>query len=112
MVFLIRNQALKGEDISQNLEDIDNNLHHGIRTLTNYLQCAQSQWDGLEVTLKPLNIHQEIESILAEIVPLAQLKEITILNKTDPNLAVKADTHLLSVIFRYILSNYTKYHHW
>src|SRR5690625_5881778 len=59
----------------------------------------------------PLNIHQEIESILAEIVPLAQLKEITILNKTDPNLAVKADTHLLSVIFRNLLSNAIKFTH-
>src|SRR5690625_187945 len=111
MVFLIRNQALEGEDIIKTLEDIDNKLHQGIRTLTNYLQWAQSQWDGLEVTLKPLNIHQEIESILAEIVPLAQLKEITILNKTDPNLAVKADTHLLSVIFRNLLSNAIKFTH-
>src|SRR5690625_7476887 len=63
------------------------------------------------MTLIPLNIHHEIESIMAEIVPLAQLKEITILNKTDPNLAVKADTHLLSVIFRNLLSNAIKFTH-
>src|SRR5690625_6101574 len=79
MLYLIYNLKFNRKDINKTLEDIDNKLHRGIRTLTNYLQWAQSQWDGLEVKLMPLNIHQEIESILAEIVPLAQLKEITIL---------------------------------
>lgn len=111
VVFLIRKKALEGEDINEALDDIDIKLQQGVRTLTNYLQWAQSQWDGKEVKLTPLNVREQIESMLDEFSAMAKLKNISFNIDVDDYTAVNADSQLLAVILRNLLINAIKFTH-
>jgi len=63
VVYLIRENVLKGKDINKALDEIDAKLQSGINTLTNYLQWAQSQRDGIVANVEPVNLYQTAQNV-------------------------------------------------
>ena len=109
VVYLIRENVLKGKDINKALDEIDAKLQSGINTLTNYLQWAQSQRDGIVANVEPVNLYQTAQNVQEEFSMAARNKNIVILNNVQENSSALADPHLLSVILRNLVSNSIKF---
>lgn len=78
VVYLIKEGALNNEDMDKVLAEIDHRLQHGIITLTNYLQWAQNQKEGIEAGIKPVNVKEIVDETLNEIKQSAMKKRITV----------------------------------
>jgi signal transduction histidine kinase len=109
VVYLIRENALKGNDINTALDEIDAKLQSGINTLTNYLQWAQSQQEGIVPNIKLVDLFPTVQNVNAEFSMASRNKNISLLNNVPQNSKALADTHMLSVILRNIISNAIKF---
>jgi signal transduction histidine kinase len=109
VVFLIRENVLKGKDINKALDEIDAKLQSGINTLTNYLQWAQTQSKGIEAKIEPVDLHQIVKNIIDEFSTVARNKNIVILNNIEVNTKALGDPQLFSVILRNLISNAVKF---
>jgi len=109
VVYLIRENVLKGKDINKALDEIDAKLQSGINTLTNYLQWAQSQRKGIVADIEPVNLFRMAQGVHDEFSMAARNKNIMILNNVPQNSKALADSHLLSVILRNLISNAIKF---
>jgi signal transduction histidine kinase len=109
VVYLIRENVLKGNDINTALDEIDAKLQNGINTLTNYLQWAQSQREGIVANISRTDVHKAVKNVHEEFGMAARNKNIIILNHVPENSMALADSHLLSVILRNLISNAIKF---
>lgn len=109
VVYLVRENVLKGKDINKALDEIDAKLQNGINTLTNYLQWAQSQRKGINAAIEPINIQQISRNVQEEFTMAARNNNVLILNKIRENSWALGDPHMLSVILRNLISNAVKF---
>jgi two-component system, sensor histidine kinase and response regulator len=109
VVYLIQEGALNNEDMDKVLAEIDHRLQHGITILTNYLQWAQNQKEGIEAGLRPVNVKEIVDETLNEIRHSAVKKSVTVEVHVDDELTMLADQNMMQVILRNLISNSIKY---
>ena len=109
VVFMIRENVLDKEDAERALAQIDAQLQQDINTLTNYLQWAQTQKQGIQANLQSLSVSSLVNDALFEIKRGAANKGIDIENNVPENTATLADHQMLMVILRNLLSNAIKF---
>jgi len=77
--------------------------------LDNLLIWANSQSGNLKFNPKNINLLQQVSNVVSFLEIQAINKEITILNKVDKNIFVKADENMLDTILRNLISNAIKF---
>jgi len=77
--------------------------------LDNLLIWANSQSGNLKFNPKKINLLQQVSNVVLFLEIQAINKEITILNKVDKNIFVKADENMLDTILRNLISNAIKF---
>jgi signal transduction histidine kinase len=78
-------------------------------TLTNLLEWARSQMKGETYLKENLNLHEIVENAIKLLLPLAQLKEMTICNQIPVSNIVHADLNHVRFIIRNLLNNAIKF---
>ena len=76
--------------------------------LTNLLSWSKSQLDGTNVQLEIVELDKLLDSVLLTIIPLTVKKELIIKRELTSNQFV-ADTEMIKVVLRNLLSNALKY---
>jgi signal transduction histidine kinase len=109
VVYLIREKVISKEDMDAALNEIDSQLQQGINTLTNYLEWAQNQKNEITADLKNVRLEKILDEAIGEMTKSAQQKNVQIVNRTEPEITVSADPHMMSVILRNLLSNAVKF---
>ena len=109
VVYMIREKLLDGDDVEKALNQIDMQLQQDINTLTNYLQWAQNQRDGINADMKTINLKKLADNAIFEIKKTADNKGIFTQNKIEKDIYVIADEHMMRVILRNLLSNAAKF---
>ena len=109
VVYMIREKLLDGDDIQKALNQIDMQLQQDINTLTNYLQWAQNQRDGISAELTNVNLKELADNAIFEIKKTADTKGILTQNNLKKNHFVIGDVHMLRVMLRNLLSNAAKF---
>lgn len=110
VVELLRVNALQKDDLSHLLEKIDANIQREIVTLSNYLEWAKSQKDGIHSAPEQVDLVSMAAEILESVESVKKSKGINIRNLiTNRTLPVYADRQLLRVILRNLISNATKF---
>ena len=109
VVFLIQEGITKEVDLTSVVNEIEHQLHQGITMLSNYLQWAQNQKNGINVNLEPIDLKEISNQIADELKTSADKKEITIELNLSDGLTALADKNLMQVILRNLISNAIKY---
>lgn len=109
VLYLIREKLIDKEDLEKSLGQIDLQLEQDINTLTNYLQWAQSQRDGIKVRMEFKSIPELLNKAVSKIKQSAEIKDIYLKIITDKEIYVELDEQLFNVIIRNLLSNAVKY---
>lgn len=109
VVFLIQEGIIKGDDLDTILKNIDFQLMQGIATLSNYLQWAQNQKDGIKATLGPTSIEDIINQSIDETMPGANKKNLALEVDVEKGLHAIADPDLMKVVLRNLISNAFKF---
>lgn len=109
VIFLIRENMLKGRDINKTLDEIDAKLQHGIGILTNYLQWAQHQTQEITAKMEDVSLYELVKNAKAEYDTSMKKKNIQFINHVPNQAQAYADSQLLSVILRNLLSNAIKF---
>tara|TARA_R100001143_G_C3361257_1_gene136189 strand:+ start:2107 stop:4044 length:1938 start_codon:yes stop_codon:yes gene_type:complete len=109
VVFLIQEGIINGDDLDTILQNIDFQLMQGIATLSNYLQWAQNQKDGIKATLGPTSIEEIINQSIDETMPGANKKNLDLEVDVEKGLHAIADPDLMKVVLRNLISNAIKF---
>jgi len=109
VVYLIQEGVLNNKDMDLMLKEVDHRLQHGITILSNYLQWAQNQKDGIETNMEPVNVREVVEECLTGFKHSSQKKGVTIEIEIPGNLTMLADNNMMQVILRNLISNSIKY---
>lgn len=107
-------QLLEGGNIDQEklnryAATLKHNLSYTSTMMENLLNWAASQMQGFHPDMETLNIHQLIDEVMNAVLHHADAKNIKIENNTDPDIHFKADTNMLSLIVRNLISNAIKF---
>lgn len=109
VVYMIREELLEKKDIEKALSQIDAQLQQDINTLTNYLQWAQTQQDGITANLEDVSLSEIANNTLLEINRGANNKGVTLINKVPDDIYAVADKQMMTIILRNLLSNAVKF---
>lgn len=109
VVYLIQEGVLKNEDLDEILQNVDYQLKQGITTLSNYLQWAQNQKEGIRVNFTQVKIKDIVDETLEEMKIGAEKKSLTIDTNIGNNIYAKADPDMMQVVLRNLISNAIKF---
>lgn len=109
IVHLIRSNLINREELNRALDQIDANLQKEINTLTNYLQWAKNQKDGIKAKIEPINVTEISQKVVNESRKIAKNKGVLIENNLPESLIIDGDRLMISVILRNLVSNAVKY---
>lgn len=109
VLYMIREKLLDKKDIEQSLGQIEFQLEQDINTLTNYLQWAQTQRDGIKARMELKSIPELLEKEVIKIKQSAENKSICLKTITDNDMHAPVDAQMFSVIMRNLLNNALKY---
>jgi len=90
---------------------ISNASNRGYALLEDLLVWAKSQTGSIKFNPQTLNFKNKVADNIAEVEDHASGKNITIINEIPVDLILEADEHLLSVVFRNLISNAIKFTH-
>jgi len=99
----------KFERLQQVSEQIEISVKRMTVLLDNLLKWSFLQTKQLIFNPQKLNIYEMVESTLEFIRPLADLKQIKIINKSHSKLYVTADDNLMKTVLRNLISNAVKF---
>lgn len=109
VVFLIQEGALKGDDLDEIMRQVDRQLSQGVTTLSNYLQWAQTQMDGIQPELKILDLTDIASEVADEMSDHAIEKQVELVADLNENTGALADPDMMRVILRNLFSNAFKF---
>ncbi len=91
------------------LDIINQTTNNSLELLDELLSWAVLNNNSGSFNPERINLFQLSMRVVEKLSPLAELKEITLLNNIPDNLNIIADTNMLEAIFRNILSNSIQY---
>lgn len=109
VIQLIRSNLIGEDELHSALNQIDVKLQKEMNTLTNYLQWAKNQKDGLTPKLTTVDLKMIQSDILSDFEKVARDKNITIENHLPETALIYADKQMVYVILRNLISNALKY---
>lgn len=109
VLYMIREKVLNNEDVEKIIADIDFQLEQDIHTLTNYLQWAQTQRDGIKAEREPISVSDQLQHVVSSFRNAAENKGIFLKTITDKEMKVMGDNQMLTVIIRNLLTNAVNY---
>ena len=109
VVYMIREKVLEKEDAEKALSQIDAQLQQDINTLSNYLQWAQTQREGITAELEIVSLTYLAKNAFFEIDRGAKNKQVNLENRIPENTYALADKQMMRIILRNLLSNAIKY---
>ncbi len=109
VVYMIRENVLDKDDAERALSHIDAQLQQDINTLTNYLQWAKTQKNGIQADLQTISISDLVKNALFEIKRGLDNKNVSVENYIPEDTYAFADKQMMMVILRNLLSNAVKF---
>lgn len=106
---LLENGNIDQEKLSRYAATLKHNLSYTSAMMENLLNWAASQMQGFYPDMETLNIHQLLNEVMNAVLHHADAKNIEIENNTNPDMFVKADANMLSLILRNLISNAIKF---
>jgi signal transduction histidine kinase len=100
---------LSKEEFDVLVSKISKNAQESSELLNNLLQWASSQMKGFKIIAAPLNIQQTLNETISNVVPIAQQKNITIINEIPEDIVANVDANMIKIVFRNLLINAIKF---
>lgn len=104
--FLKKGKTEKLESIAQSIGDTSKKL---TELLDNLLNWALLQNGMIPYQPTKLNINESVRSVFDLLKPLAEMKEVELLNESKEDLSIYADQKAVNTILRNLISNALKY---
>lgn len=101
--------TVKEEDTIKSISLLQYTAKHVNELLNKLLDWARSQEKRIEPQFRQVCLRKEVEDILPLLRPMADKKEIRLLNRLAPDIQVYTDTDMLATILRNLISNAIKY---
>ncbi|MFT4834774.1 MAG: signal transduction histidine kinase [Marinoscillum sp.] len=109
LVELSDNKDITEAELSNLKSRTKENLKNVVNTMNNVLIWAKSHLDGFIPSMEKLELHPLCQMIFSQFTDISTNKKLKLKVEFDPNIKVKSDEILLSIIIRNIISNAIKY---
>lgn len=106
---LVKESEIDEGMFKQVIADISDNVNYTSMMLENLLTWARSQMQGIKVNITLLNLNQVVQPTLDVLNEMARQKQVEISNKLDKSVKVLADSGLLTIVVRNLVSNAIKF---
>ncbi len=104
-----RYDSISADNIKHYLGELAQSANALKGMLKNLLEWARSQQNNIPVRLKPIVICEVVDEVVAQAIPMAKLKGITITKQVASSFNLEADYNILETTLRNLLSNALKY---
>jgi signal transduction histidine kinase len=102
------NDYSKSEQLNY-ISRINDTANNTCKLLENLLNWSFAKQGLIKVTLENLNLKELVDEVITLINTQAKAKSISINNKIDNSITVKADKNMFSIVIRNLLTNAIKY---
>jgi signal transduction histidine kinase len=102
-------ETLTKEEIKMLSGDVDKSLKNLFALLENLLEWARSQTGNIDFKASAFDMSAMLKENQELLTPLAQKKNITIVNDSEENLSVTAHRHSINTVVRNLISNAIKF---
>lgn len=106
---LINLKLVSAQETEQLLEQLEGQYVHSITLLDNLLFWIRSQMGGVKLPHVPNNMFLLVRQLIDEQKIALQNKHLQIINQVDSNLVLMAESEMLRIIFRNLISNAIKF---
>lgn len=108
---LLENAGLTQEKLRSYTHELKNMLAQTARLMDNLLNFAKSQISGSKLQIAPVDVSETIQDVISLLASEAGYKELAIDNRIVPGTMVSADSNMLALVLRNVLSNSIKFSH-
>lgn len=105
----MQKQDMPAEEIKELIPDVKNDLNYTVSLMDNLLQWAKSQMEAHTVNAGPINVKQMIDDVLHILYLQAEAKKIHIENRATDGFSAWADSDMISLVLRNLISNAIKF---
>ncbi len=100
---------IENPELSETQQLLKRTLHKLSQFVDHLLDWASVQMDQITFSPSLLVFNEIIKNILETLLPLANNKNIRIVNEIEPNLKARADYHMITVVLINLLTNAIKF---
>ena len=100
---------LRNDEIRMFIRSINSSAKNLYNLIENLLQWSRAQKSNIEMNLKPVDLHDEIEYIISLLQNNADNKHIEIINKTAKGIFVHSDINIFDSTIQNLISNAIKF---
>jgi len=97
------------ESMATSTRNIVEAAERALNLLENLLMWARAEGENLILNIELINLKTVIDNVLAEMIPRAMQKQISLEAEIDSTLEVESDENMLMIIFRNLISNSIKF---
>jgi PAS domain S-box-containing protein len=102
-------ENLRHEEIRMFISSINSSAKNLYNLIDNLLQWSRAQKSNIEMNLKPVDLHDEIEYNISLLQNNADNKHIEIINKTEEGIFVYSDINIFDSTIQNLISNAIKF---
>ncbi|MEO7530644.1 MAG: ATP-binding protein [Sediminibacterium sp.] len=106
---LIKDGDITTDKLSVYLDQINLTLNHTSSLMNNLLNWAASQMQGFKTMIEKVDAGSIAANIVLSFAERASIKKITLVNEVIPGTFVLADTNMMDLILRNLVSNALKF---
>ncbi|SDB83120.1 tetratricopeptide repeat-containing sensor histidine kinase [Williamwhitmania taraxaci] len=100
---------ISDEDFKHAINDLSVNVTHTASLLENLLNWARCQMQRINVKMVVFELFEIVDDKVALVIEPAKNKGITVVNEVNANVEVYADTDMISLVVRNLVSNAVKF---
>ena len=109
LVHLLNNNELSLEELRKLLPSVSANIGNITNLTDNLLYWARSQMEGIKVAPKSFDLHEHMVAKLPLYDKAAKDKGVVLSNRLSPGTLIYADTYMVELIIRNLISNAIKF---
>jgi signal transduction histidine kinase len=106
---MMEKEHLSEDDFKAHFPKLKESIEHTVNLTDNLLHWANSQMEGIQAQPSPLNIRQIARENYQLFKPLADGKQIILVNAIDTDLYVYADRDMIRLVLRNLVNNAIKF---
>lgn len=103
--------TLSQEKIKKVSKILNTSLHRQYELLTDLLDWSRIQSNKVILNIQNLNLCNEVEKVLEPLHLTAEQKEVSLSVEVDKDILIKADSNMLRLVLRNLISNGIKFSH-
>jgi two-component system, sensor histidine kinase and response regulator len=109
MIYLMKEHELTQSERDQVFKSLDKQIQDNLSMMDNLLGWAKAQMNGIQVNYRTFDLSDAVHAVVQQLQHQAEQKNLNLIVRISPGLAVRADYDMIKLVFRNLVANGIKF---